>query len=101
MRSSAFSQEFQAEKALSVLKKVLPMQVKVYRDGELKQIPARELVRGDVIQLEEGDRIPADARLISAESFYLDVSVMTGESFTRGTKSLPCGSASNCSHAWR
>lgn len=76
----SFWQEFQAEKALSALKKVLPMQVKVYRDGELKQIPARELVRGDVIQLEEGDRISADARLISAESLYLDVSVMTGES---------------------
>jgi Ca2+-transporting ATPase len=76
----SFWQEFQAEKALSALKKVLPMQVKVYRDGELTQIPARELVRGDVMQLEEGDRIPADARLISAESLYLDVSVMTGES---------------------
>ncbi|MCW5318311.1 HAD-IC family P-type ATPase [Nostoc sp. KVJ3] len=76
----SFSQEFQAEKALSALKKVLPTQVKVYRDGELKEIPARELVRGDVIQLEEGDRISADARLISAESLYLDVSVMTGES---------------------
>ena len=76
----SFWQEFQAEKALSALKKVLPMQVKVYRDGELKQISARELVRGDVMQLEEGDRISADARLISAESLYLDVSVMTGES---------------------
>jgi Ca2+-transporting ATPase len=76
----SFWQEFQAEKALSALKKVLPMQVKVYRNGELKQIPARELVRGDVMQLEEGDRISADARLISAESLYLDVSVMTGES---------------------
>ena len=76
----SFWQEFQAEKALSALKKVLPMQVKVYRDGELKQIPSRELVRGDVMQLEEGDRISADARLISAESLYLDVSVMTGES---------------------
>ncbi|MBD2177189.1 cation-transporting P-type ATPase [Pseudanabaena sp. FACHB-1998] len=76
----SFWQEFQAEKALSALKKVLPMQVKVYRDRELKQIPARELVRGDVLQLEEGDRVPADARLISAESLYLDVSVMTGES---------------------
>lgn len=76
----SFSQEFQAEKALSALKKVLPTQVKVYRDGELKEIPARELVRGDVMQLEEGDRISADARLISAESLYLDVSVMTGES---------------------
>ena len=76
----SFWQEFQAEKALSALKKVLPMQVKVYRDRELKLIPARELVRGDVMQLEEGDRISADARLISAESLYLDVSVMTGES---------------------
>ena len=76
----SFWQEFQAEKALSALKKVLPMQVKVYRDRELKQMPARELVRGDVMQLEEGDRISADARLISAESLYLDVSVMTGES---------------------
>ncbi|NUN65945.1 cation-transporting P-type ATPase [Pseudanabaena biceps] len=76
----SFWQEFQAEKALSALKKVLPMQVKVYRDGQLKQIPARELVRGDVMQLEEGDRISADARLISAESLYIDVSVMTGES---------------------
>ncbi len=76
----SFWQEFQAEKALSALKKVLPMQVKVYRDSELKQIPSRELVRGDVMQLEEGDRISADARLISAESLYLDVSVMTGES---------------------
>jgi len=87
----SFSQEFQAEKALSVLKKVLPMQVKVYRDGELKQIPARELVRGDVIQLEEGDRIPADARLISAESFYLDVSVMTGESLPVARNPYPVG----------
>jgi potassium/sodium efflux P-type ATPase len=76
----SFSQEFQAEKALAALKKVLPMQVKVYRDGEIRQIPARELVHGDVIQLEEGDRIPADARLVSSESLYIDVSVMTGES---------------------
>lgn len=85
----SFWQEFQAEKALSALKKVLPMQVKVYRDGELKQIPARELVRGDVMQLEEGDRISADARLISAESLYLDVSVMTGESLPVARNAYP------------
>ncbi len=76
----SFGQEFRAEKALAALKKVLPSQVKVYRDGELKQILARDLVRGDVIQLEEGDRISADARLVSADNLYLDVSVMTGES---------------------
>jgi Ca2+-transporting ATPase len=76
----SFWQEFQAERALAALKNVLPMRVKVYRSGTLQPILARELVRGDVIQLEEGDRIPADARLVSAESFYVDVSVLTGES---------------------
>jgi potassium/sodium efflux P-type ATPase len=85
----SFWQEFQAEKALSALKKVLPMQVKVYRDRELKQIPARELVRGDVMQLEEGDRVSADARLVSAESLYLDVSVMTGESLPVARSAYP------------
>lgn len=76
----SFWQEFQAEQALTALKNVLPLQVNVYRDGQLQSIPARELVRGDVMQLEEGDRISADARLVSAESLLIDVSVLTGES---------------------
>ncbi len=85
----SFWQEFQAEQALAALKKVLPMQVKVYRDGELQQMNARELVRGDVMALEEGDRISADARVVSAESLYLDVSVMTGESLPVGRNAYP------------
>lgn len=76
----SFWQEFQAERALAALKNVLPAQAQVYRDGVLVVIPARELVPGDVVQLEEGDRISADARLVAAESFYVDVSVLTGES---------------------
>jgi Ca2+-transporting ATPase len=76
----SFSQEYQAEKALTALKQVLPAQAKVYRSGILQTIPARELVPGDVMQLEEGDRISADARIVAAESFYVDVSVLTGES---------------------
>ena len=76
----SFSQEFQAERALSALKNVPPQQVTVYRAGELIKIPTRELVRGDVMQLGEGDRISADARVVSAESLYIDVSVLTGES---------------------
>jgi potassium/sodium efflux P-type ATPase len=87
----SFWQEFQAERALAALKKVLPMQVKVYRDGILQQILARELVRGDVMQLEEGDRISADARLVSAESFYVDVSVLTGESLPVARNAYPVG----------
>ncbi|ACB51635.1 cation-transporting ATPase, E1-E2 type [Crocosphaera subtropica ATCC 51142] len=76
----SFVQEYQAERALTALKKVLPSQVKVYRNGTLHTINARELVPGDVMQLEEGDRISADARLVSVESLYVDVSVLTGES---------------------
>jgi magnesium-transporting ATPase (P-type) len=85
----SFWQEFQAEQALSALKKVLPIQVKVQRDGQLQQIPARELVCGDVMQLEEGDRIPADARLVSTESLSVDVSVMTGESLPVARNATP------------
>jgi Ca2+-transporting ATPase len=85
----SFWQEFQAERALAALKKVLPLQVKVYRGGDLKQILARELVRGDVVQLEEGDRLSADARLVAAENLYLDISVLTGESLPVARSAYP------------
>jgi len=85
----SFSQEYQAEKALSALKNVLPAQAKVYRGGILQNIPARELVIGDVIQLEEGDRLSADARLVEAENLYVDVSILTGESLPISRHSLP------------
>ncbi|MBW4591190.1 cation-transporting P-type ATPase [Aetokthonos hydrillicola Thurmond2011] len=76
----SFWQEFQAEQALAALNKMLPAQAKVFRDGTLCEISVREIVPGDVMQLEEGDRICADARLVSAQSCYIDVSVLTGES---------------------
>lgn len=76
----SFVQEFRAEKALAALKKVLPSQTRVYRDGTLQQILSRDLVRGDLVQLEEGDRLSADIRLVSADNLYVDVSIMTGES---------------------
>jgi calcium-translocating P-type ATPase len=76
----SFWQEFQAEQALAALNKMLPAQAKVYRDGTLCEIPVREMVPGDVMELEEGDGISADARLVSAQSLYVDVSVLTGES---------------------
>jgi Ca2+-transporting ATPase len=88
----SFSQEYQAEQALASLKQLLPAQVRVYRNGTLQVLPARELVPGDVIQLEEGDRISADARLISAESFYVDVSVLTGESLPVSRTAEPVSS---------
>ncbi|MEB3291243.1 MAG: cation-transporting P-type ATPase [Leptolyngbya sp.] len=85
----SFWQEFRAEQALASLKQVLPSQVLVYRGGDLMQIPARELVLGDRVQIEEGDRIPADARLIQAESLYLDISVLTGEALPVARNAYP------------
>ncbi len=76
----SFWQEFQAEQALAALNKMLPAKAKVYRDGKLCEIAVREMVPGDVMELEEGDRISADARMVSAQSLYVDVSVLTGES---------------------
>ena len=61
----SFWQEFQAEQALTALNKMLPAKAQVYRNGTLQSILVREIVPGDPIQLEEGDRIPADARLVS------------------------------------
>ncbi len=88
----SFWQEYQAEQALAALKRVLPVQVKVYRAGSLSTILARELVSGDVIQLEEGDRISADARLVSSQSLYVDVSVLTGESLPVARNAEPVAS---------
>jgi ATPase, P-type (transporting), HAD superfamily, subfamily IC len=52
----------------------------VLRDGEFKGIPAREIVPGDVVRLEAGDRVPADGRLLEAHGVLVDESVLTGES---------------------
>lgn len=85
----SFWQEYQAEQALAALQRVLPVQVRVLRNGVRTSIPARELVRGDVMELEEGDRISADARLIHANGLYVDVSVLTGESLPVARQAEP------------
>jgi potassium/sodium efflux P-type ATPase len=73
-------QESRAEKAMATLKSWMPEFAKVIRDGELKKIPVRELVPGDIISLEEGDRVPADARLIEAFDLWTNNVPLTGES---------------------
>src|SRR6266702_3188296 len=61
-----FLQEFRAERSLEALKRMVVVTARVFRDGVLVSLPARELVPGDLIQVEAGDRIPADARLVYA-----------------------------------
>ena len=73
-------QTVKAEQSLQSLKKLSGPEAKVLRDGAIVQIPARELVIGDVILLEAGDMIPADGRLIENASLKVDESALTGES---------------------
>ena len=75
----AFAQEMQAERAVEALAAFLPERAKVRRDGRLQDIEARFLVPGDVLLIEEGDSVCADARLMSG-TLEVDMSTLTGES---------------------
>jgi len=75
-----FLQEYKAEKAIRSLKKLAALQARVIRGGKQILIDAREIVPGDVLALEEGDRIPADARLIECINLQTLESSLTGES---------------------
>ncbi len=75
-----FIQEFRAERSLRALKELSAPSARVLRDGEWAVIPAKELVPGDIVALEGGDRIPADIRFLEANSIYVEESALTGES---------------------
>lgn len=75
-----FIQEGKAEASIDALKDMLVDKCKVIRDGETKVIPAKELVPGDVVIIESGDKVPADLRILSSKSLHLDESMLTGES---------------------
>ena len=73
-------QEYRAEKALEALKNLSAPTAKVVRDGQVAEVPARELVPGDVVLLDAGDFVPADGRLLEAANLKVDQSALTGES---------------------
>src|SRR5450759_1733953 len=75
-----FSQEYRAEKALEALKKLLPFNVKTIRSGKESEVPAEEVVPGDLIRLAEGDKVPADLRLIESNALKVNNASLTGES---------------------
>jgi Ca2+-transporting ATPase len=76
----SFVQEYRAERALEALKKMAAPLARVLRDGEVRSIPAEELVPGDIITLEMGDLVPADARLLEDHLLQVDEASLTGES---------------------
>jgi len=75
-----FVQEYRAEKSMDALKKMAAPTAHVIRNGILQQIAARELVPGDIIALESGDKIAADARLIDVQNMEVEEAALTGES---------------------
>ena len=75
-----FIQEYRAERAIEALQKMAAPTANVLRDGEEINVPARDLVPGDVVILHTGDRIPADARLLEAVNLQVDEAALTGES---------------------
>ncbi len=86
-----FVQEYKAEKAMAALKKMVIPTAKVYRSGEFLQIAAKHIVPGDIIFLEEGDRIPADGRIFESRNLRTSEAALTGESspVPKLTKELP------------
>ncbi len=75
-----FFQEYQAEQALASLSEMQTPIVRVRRDGHVHELSAVDLVPGDIVLLEAGDRIPADGRLIEAVNLQIDEAALTGES---------------------
>ena len=75
-----FVQENRAEASLDALRRMLVLEVRVRRDGAMRTVPAAELVPGDVVAVEAGDRIPADGRLIETVQLEVEEAALTGES---------------------
>lgn len=76
----SLNQEGKAEKAIEALQKMASPMAKVYRDGKLLHIPSAEIVIGDIVELETGDIVPADLRLIESINLKIDEASLTGES---------------------
>ncbi|MDQ5853262.1 MAG: cation-translocating P-type ATPase, partial [Chloroflexota bacterium] len=84
-----FVQEYRAERAIEALREMAAPTATVLSDGEEIEIPARDLVPGDVIVLRAGDRVPADARVIEAVNLQIEEAVLTGESLPVDKHTMP------------
>ena len=76
----AMNQEGKAEASASALESLMVVKAKVRRNGELAEIPMDQLVPGDIVNIEAGDLVPADARILTAATLEIDESALTGES---------------------
>ena len=99
-------QEWKAEQSSRALQELLQVRASVLRDGQTREIPADQVVPGDVVWVESGDRVPADLRLINAHGLEIDESLLTGESLAVtkdhrwiGEAGSPVGDRENMAYA--
>ncbi len=85
----AFIQEYKAERAVQALRRLLPSTAWVARSGHTQQVSRRELVPGDILLLEEGEQVSADARLIEAVHMRVDNAPLTGEAHPKSRRADP------------
>ena len=83
----SFWQEYRVEQTLAALRKLLPQQAQVLREGKVTRVSAEQLVPGDIVHLEPGDNIPADCRLIEAFGARVNNAAITGESLPKARES--------------
>jgi P-type Ca2+ transporter type 2C len=89
------SQEGKAAAAVAALAKMMIVKARVRRDGELALVPAEQLVPGDVVEIEAGDVVPADGRMLAAATLEVAEAALTGESLpvAKGTEAVPAADA--------
>jgi len=99
-------QEWRAEQSSRALQKLLRIRTAVLRDGQTVEVDAEELVPGDIVYLESGNRVPADVRLIASQGLEIDESLLTGESVPvdkdahwQGDPKTPMGDRANMAYA--
>lgn len=85
-----FIQEYRTEKAIEELRKMLPFRVAVIREGVERDVDAAEVVPGDLVLLREGDKVPADARVVRSNRLTVNNAPLTGESDSRLLHDTPC-----------
>jgi P-type Ca2+ transporter type 2C len=99
-------QEWKAEQSAQSLQKLLQVRAKVEREGRVYEIDAEDIVQGDIVWLESGNRVPADLRLLMTHGFKVDESLLTGESLSvlknsewTGDESIPVADRKNMAYA--
>jgi magnesium-transporting ATPase (P-type) len=84
-----FIQEGKAEDALNAIRSMISPRANVLRDGRRASVPAAEIVPGDIVLIEAGDRVPADLRLLKARALLIDEAALTGESVAASKEEAP------------